>query len=420
MRQIGRQILRASLAELAGDISADLGGAAAQTKLQMIRYLLTHLLLMDETSPVYKSIEDEVRSVGEKEEAERRIVASGVVRSKPEGTLSAEVLTAYVREETDDPRIVVTDVQASLGGFSKQTLLLTLTNAEKIGNRLVIRRDQEGGPVESHVADEFAVINLMHDCGVPVPEPLWADRSPPFGGTCLVTRMVLGKTVYDITGVQVGEGGRAACLALARVLAKIHRTPLKAMNLPAQLVNATLGDHVRRMIRAYEEQWKRRRVGRSPTLQAAFEWLIAKLPEHNPASLVHGDASLRNLLMHDGHETAILDWELWHIGDHNEDLAYCRTDVEKFLPWEEFLAEYKKHGGLPVHPAAIDYYEVFCAVRNAVFAENCLHSFENNTAPDLKLAYGALALGRVHIRRIAERITAAILGAPTLTTVNSK
>lgn len=404
MQQFDQRIVLSALAELGGDIQGNLKDPQALGKVQMTRFLLAHLLGRQDGTDEHTTIGEEVAALKQAEADEQKILSA-----KPEGAtfgtaVTADALTAYLREKLGDPEISITSLRASLGGFSKQTYILELSGAERFGNQLVMRRDQVGGPVESRTADEYPVIRLMHERTVPVPEPLWADHQSPFGGTCMFMRMVPGKTAYDVTGTQIGGDGKDAAFALARVLAKIHATPLASLQLPAEVAGLSLGEHVRLMVKFYEEQWFRRRLENSPTIEAAFKWLYANVPDQAAPALVHGDASLRNLMMDDGRESALLDWELWHVGDYNEDLAYCRTDVEQFIAWEDFVGEYRKHGGGAFDSLSGDYYAIFGALRNSVFTAACLHSFVNAPVPEPKLAYGALSMGRRLICDMAERL----------------
>jgi aminoglycoside phosphotransferase (APT) family kinase protein len=122
---------------------------------------------------------------------------------------------------------------------------------------------------------------------------------------------------------------------------------------------------------------------------------------HVPASsseptVVHGDASLRNFFTDADGSAALLDWELWHVGDPIEDLAYCRPDVEQVLPWPDFLAAYHANGGRAQWRADVgEYYGLWASLRNAVLCASCLHGFVHslNRAP---LAFA----GIIHYRRL--------------------
>ncbi|CAM2169581.1 putative Phosphotransferase family protein [Paraburkholderia sacchari] len=404
MQQYEAQILRSALRELGGDISANVSSPLAQGKVQITSFLLAHLMAREAGDHAYASVEEEVAALKRVEQEEQRILVAPSATASEYVAITSETLTPYLRSRLDLPALQVTDLRASLGGYSKQTWLITLEGAGQFDNRLVLRCDQVGSPVEAKTADEYGVIKLMHARGVPVPEPLWVDREPPFGGTCMVMRMVQGQTAYDVTGTQIGKDGRDAALGLALALGQVHSTPVDLLPLPPALLGASLREHVHRILKFYEDQWKRRRVGTSPTVSAALAWLYDNIPDQGVPALVHGDASLRNLMVHDGKPSALLDWELWHVGDHNEDLAYCRSDVEQFIDWDEFMKVYTDHGGRSFDPSAARFYGIFGALRNAVFADACVHSFVHAPIPDPKLAYGALVLGRKLIYDIATQL----------------
>ncbi|MEN9683257.1 MAG: hypothetical protein RLZZ427_1008 [Pseudomonadota bacterium] len=71
--------------------------------------------------------------------------------------------------------------------------------------------------------------------------------------------------------------------------------------------------------------------GDRPILSLALRWLEANVPPAVPPRLVHGDFRMGNLLVGTegaakGRLTGVLDWELAHLGDPHEDLAYgCMT-----------------------------------------------------------------------------------------------
>jgi aminoglycoside phosphotransferase (APT) family kinase protein len=385
------QVVRAALAELGGGVApAVKDDPAAGAKLQMASMLLSHLLALREAPSAYRDTPHEVATLQQAEKDEQSALAAAASRAAANPVTAASV-TPWLRDKLQLPDLVVTGLVASLGGFSKETYLLTLAGAECYGNRLVLRRDQAGGPVEVASADEFAVLKVAFDHGVPVPEPLLADRAPPFGATVMAMRLVPGVTAFDASGTKIGPLGRDASLAMARVLAKVHATPVEPLGLP----RATTGAHVTAMLAKYHDQWRRRHLKESPTLAAAFRWLSQNIPNADAAPrLVHGDSSLRNLLLQDGRESALLDWELWHLGDPIEDLAYCRTDVDQVLPWDQFMAEYRAHGGCEYDETSGAYYRLFGAVRNTVFAESLLYDFSKAERPEAKFAVGALVLGR--------------------------
>ena len=397
------QILKAVIGELGGNLLSRISDPADQAKIVMARYMLAHALARQEGET--GSIAEEVDVINRAIAREQAILAAPTLPETQVQPMNEATLTLYLRETLKSTTLAVTGVRALLGGYSKQTFLLTLSGADQFANALVLRRDMKGSPVEVRAADEYPVIKLVHDRGLPVPEPVAVDHTPPFGGTLLVMRRAPGEAAFDAAGQFVADRGRDAAFALARVLARIHSVPVDALGLSRELAALPLSEHVRRQIKTHEDQWERRHASNSRVLSEAFAWLYANIPYGGAPALVHGDASLRNLLIHERRESAMLDWELSHVGDPSEDLGYCRADVELAVPWDEFMAEYAAHGGLPYNPATSDYYRVFGAVRNCVFAQSCLHDLFVAEQPALRFGYGGLLLGRPLIQSLSDMLT---------------
>jgi len=401
----GRQVLRAVLNDLRSRVQPTIQDPEAQATLDMVLRLVAHLLI-DAQVPGTDRIDEEIGGLMQQERDEDCLLEDAA-RSAGAEALTTGMLTPYLRERLQMPELTVTAVDVTLGGYSKETTIVALSSAERIGNALVIRRDQMGGPVAGRAADELSVIEVMHRQGIPVAEPLWADLDPPFTGTVLVTRRVPGRSAFDLTGATLRSGARDAACELARVLARLHA--IDVTQLPRTLVpkQETTREHVGRTIAAYEMQWAIHRQKPSPVLQAAFRYLRSHVPRHGGGrAVVHGDASLRNLLVHEGRATALLDWELWHIGDPIEDLAYCRPEVEQIMAWEEFLAEYRRHGGCDYDERIGAYYELLGSVRNAMFGDSCIYGFRQAPVPQARMVFVAVYLARKLIPDVARRLAA--------------
>ncbi|MFC4948056.1 phosphotransferase family protein [Pseudonocardia sp. GCM10023141] len=97
-----------------------------------------------------------------------------------------------------------------------------------------------------------------------------------------------------------------------------------------------------------------------PLIELALWWLAHHAPATVEACLLHGDAG-PNQFMHDGgHITALLDWELAHLGHPMSDLGYSRFR-ESLYPsggFAGFVEAYAAASDRPVERAAVDYFTV--------------------------------------------------------------
>jgi hypothetical protein len=143
-------------------------------------------------------------------------------------------------------------------------------------------------------------------------------------------------------------------------------------------------------------------------LSVCFVWLRDHLPATGEArpSLVQGDTGPGNFL-HDGRRvTAFLDFELAHLGDPMEDLAWVATrNAQEPVPdFERFLARYADASGAPIDRARIRYHLLFAELRIAVLgAERLARDVDLEAEHGNQLIYGAL-----HRRLTVEALAAAI------------
>ena len=66
-----------------------------------------------------------------------------------------------------------------------------------------------------------------------------------------------------------------------------------------------------------------------PILADLIGWLKHNAPSTERLTLVHGAYRTGNVLIHEDHVSAILDWELQVIGDPMYDIAYMLTELNR-------------------------------------------------------------------------------------------
>ena len=117
-------------------------------------------------------------------------------------------------------------------------------------------------------------------------------------------------------------------------------------------------------IAEWHTSWLAQARNPSPALEAAFRYLAKHVNavEQKPC-FVHGDYSFHNLLFEGDRLTAVLDWELAHIGHAAEDLGYIKQAAQAVVPWADFMAAYHAAGGPPVEIAALRFYGLLGTVR---------------------------------------------------------
>ncbi len=134
-----------------------------------------------------------------------------------------------------------------------------------------------------------------------------------------------------------------------------------------------------------------------PILIAALMWLRHHAFEPTHIVPVHGDAGAANFL-HDGtHVTALLDWEMTHLGEAEEDFAWIaiRRLFEIFPPLSATIETYQNTGGRALNYSRIRYYHILNQMAVLVPAHAALRG--DTMMPD---AYGMLLCIDIFHRRI--------------------
>ena len=240
------------------------------------------------------------------------------------------------------------------GGASRETWAFTAG-----GRELILRRDPPGrlGDFGS-MRLEAAAISACAAAGLAVPEVVLVDDGDRLGTPGLVMSRVAGETMARRILREPGlAAGRAVLVGqLASFLAGLHR--LEVETVPG--LGAT--DPLVYVTEMYDEV-----DDVSPTFDAALRWLERHRPDPAGAAIVHGDFRLGNVIVAEDGLRAVLDWELVHVGDPLEDLAWlcvkawrfgARPEAAGVGSVEELLSAYEAAGGQAVDRRAFHWWLV--------------------------------------------------------------
>ncbi len=284
----------------------------------------------------------------------------------------------------------VTSMRIVVGGRSKQTILFSADGVSPWPSDLVMRRDMLVGSLGTSVVNEFALLRLLHRQGVQVPKTFHLEEDHDVIGTpFLLMQAVAGAMDGNITAA---PASREKVLAAARSLAQIQRIPPDTMA-PAllHLGEAATRETMAAEIERWHSTWRAQARSRSVSMEAAFRYLRDHVHAADMSpSFVHGDYSFHNILYHGDSLTAVLDWELAHIGHAAEDLGYIKQAVQSTIPWTDFMLAYQDAGGAAVSADALRFYGLFGQVRLLMKVFIARQLFEEGRTDDILKADVAL------------------------------
>jgi aminoglycoside phosphotransferase (APT) family kinase protein len=149
---------------------------------------------------------------------------------------------------------------------------------------------------------------------------------------------------------------------LARELARIHAIPLQQV--PPGLPDSEAGAMVEALAARFEGYGGNRSV-----MALALRWLREHVPAPTAPVLLHGDFRIGNLMADANGLAAVLDWELAHIGDRHQDLAYGCINSWRFGQidrpafgvgqLDELFAAYERESGITVDHARFRFWLVY-------------------------------------------------------------
>jgi aminoglycoside phosphotransferase (APT) family kinase protein len=239
-----------------------------------------------------------------------------------------------------------------------------------------------GSQVRTDPAWEVAVLDTLTGQRVRAPKVWGHDvEGRLFGSPAVLLQRLPGRAdAVEYLGAP-WEVGRARTLDLARAAAELH----------AAQPGGQRPDGPPRQ----ESQlafWRSRFEASRPEPHPALSWLFDWLERHEAAparrTLVHGDLRPGNVLYDGAAIVGLLDWEMAHVGDPVEDLAWAYRALwspRRFVPLEEFVAAYEAAGGPPVAAESLRWNRIFCEVRYATISLQAARSFLDGHSRNLRL-----------------------------------
>ncbi len=249
------------------------------------------------------------------------------------------------------------------GGASRETWSFVMSDGDS-ERTLVLRRDPLGAPPRADRRDEVDLLGRAAKAGVPVPNVLWSAEADELGSPGFVMDHVEGETIARriLRDDEYAAARPVMAAQCGEIAARIHSIPtadLEGIGSPNGSPAEVVLEQYSTLLDSMGEP--------HPVFELAFRWLRKRLPGSDRITLVHGDFRNGNFIVGPGGIRAVLDWELAHLGDPWEDLAWvCMRswrfgapgEVGGFGDRDAFYRAYEQTSGIPVDRNAVTWWEV--------------------------------------------------------------
>jgi aminoglycoside phosphotransferase (APT) family kinase protein len=327
-------------------------------------------------------------------------------------------LQTYLGAKLGADDLVVENLSRIYGGASRETYRFraryTVAGTAH-DHALILRRDPPASLIETERTTEFRAYQAFHRLGLPVPEPIaletdGAALERPFFimeeiENCAVAS-ILTPDPYGACREKIGE-------QFFSILGRIAAAEPDAIG---------LGD----LDGAREECW-RFEVARwekvvdederepQPIARAAIRWLNRNPPP--PAqkiSVVHGDYRTGNFLYDTGGTIrGILDWEMAHLGDPLEDLAWALDPLWSHgdpsrpagtIPRDDAIGIWEQASGLRFDAEAFAWWEIFASFKGLGIWISAAREYLENRNNDPVNAFSGWYCLAFHNKVLADRL----------------
>jgi aminoglycoside phosphotransferase (APT) family kinase protein len=266
------------------------------------------------------------------------------------------------------------------------------------GRAWALRRPPRGPllPTAHDVMREYRVLKALQNTGVPVPRVYAGCDDPDYIGAPFYLMEHLRGRVIRSPNVPSSEASFAATTEQRRAVSEGMidlLTALQAVDWRAAGLEkfGRPDGYIERQLKRWTDQLARTLplTRPLPVMEKVREWLTVNLPEPNPATIVHGDFKLDNVMWDADNRPrplALLDWEMSTLGDPLADLGWMLTywtetsdslarrgvvssmdPAPGYLSRREMVALYEDKSGRAM--PRIAFYEAFALFKLAIILE---------------------------------------------------
>lgn len=339
------------------------------------------------------------------------------------GRLGRFVETTLGAAPAGEPGVRIENLALLHGGASRDTYSFDAVRAGGERAGFILRLEQHGGLMDAERALELAAYRAVEGRGVPAPMPLAMCNDARILGApfILMQRVENAHAASQFASDPYGAHAEAIGRDLFAVLGRLAAIDPYDTGLPSVAMAPETDQCWRRELDYWESVLNMDALEPQPIAEAAIRRLRKNAPPPPPRlAIVHGDLRHGNFLHNGaGRVTAVLDWEMTHLGDPLEDLAWTLDPLWSLgkperaaglLPQAEAVGIWERQSGLGFEPERFRWWSLLVQVKGLAIWAAAARSFIDGRTRNPMLAFSGWYCAARHNQMIAARLAAAPRG----------
>ena len=294
----------------------------------------------------------------------------------------AEFMSASTGRET-----TISGLQRVSGGMSREAWLFETSTGNEPGktDAYVAMRTARAGLLASDLDAEFRLLQSLQGSPLPVPGVRWFDDGQALDRPTMI--MVRSPGRSDHRGAEAGDRDAIRAEFLTH-LVTLHSIAPASVDAPGERVERS--DAAVRELRRWSDALEAADGWRHPAAAEICRWLSANAPVAERLSIVHGDYRYGNFLHEGATISAILDWELAHVGDPVEDVVWAyrpfRRGTAPNLPFDAWVRAYERASDTTLDPKVVAFYRILAELKTAAIYLTGLKALAGSADADVAAA----------------------------------
>ncbi len=309
-----------------------------------------------------------------------------------------------------DKEISLLSFERIFGGASRETYKIRIKDQFNNEEKLILRRTQESSLIETSQSTEYLAYSAYQDTSVPVPLMIDINEDQEIlGAPFMLMQQLDGVAASPFTPNVYSPHEQKLGEQFWSILGEIAKKDI-ADDFINQFDNTEANPCWKKELDKWVGVIREDSISVEPILEAGIRKLYGNVPkESKKKSLVHGDYRNGNFLFLEDRITGILDWEMAHIGEPLEDLAWALSpiwswqDKEKpayLIARQEALSIWEKASGLVIDENDLKWWELFACVKGMAIWISAGNEFKTGKNIDPINLFSPWIPGDIHLEII--------------------